>query len=155
MWEKKRREGCNMRKGDEEERTWEGGSDLKKKGLPGLLPVVQKFPVNHFYNTQDIPMEEKAIWLRPTFHLCLTFTSSAQFYHSECKVYLSADAMLPCYNSSRAGLIIISPRANMLPMNMETCSTAQTAQIFSFTGARTPPRTCVLYWKWFHFLHQP
>lgn len=53
-----------------------------------------KFPLNHFYSTQAILLKEEAVRLCPTFHLCLTFTSSTQFYHSECYVYFSSDVVV-------------------------------------------------------------
>lgn len=88
---------------------------MGEESLARLITSGSKFPVNHFYNTQAILLKEEAIRLRPTFHLRLTFMSSTQFYHSKFNVYLSADAILPCYHLNHAGLIIISPRANMLP----------------------------------------
>lgn len=111
---------------------------LEEERLARLITSGSKFPANHFYNTQAI-LKEEAIRLRPTFYLGLTFMSSTQFYHSECNVYLSADAILPCYNLNRTGLIIISPRANMLPTQtyIYTCSSAQISQMFAFMPAIT------------------
>lgn len=88
---------------------------MSEESLARLITSGSKFPVNRFYNIQAILLKEEAIRLRPTFHLRLTFMSSTQFYHSKFNVYLSADAILPCYHLNHAGLIIISPRANMLP----------------------------------------
>ena len=112
---------------------------LEEESLARLITSGSKFPANHFYNTQAILLKEKAIQLRPTFHLRLTFMSSTQFYHSEYNVYLSADAILPCYHLNHAGLIIISPRTNILPTKtyISTYSTAQILQISSFMPAMT------------------
>lgn len=122
---KKRCGSCNiMRKSEWEKEHWGKrrshrlggqGRGLEEESLVRLITSGSKFPLNHFYNTQAILLKEEAIWLRPTFHLCLTFMSSTQFYHSECNAYLSANAILPCYLLNCAGLIIIPPRANMLP----------------------------------------
>lgn len=110
---------------------------LEEQSRARLITSGSKLPVSEFYNTQAILLKDEAIRERPTFHLHLTFMSSAQFYHSECKVYLSADAILPCYSLNRAGLIIISLRAIMLPTYIYTCSTAQISQMFSFMHAKT------------------
>ena len=53
------------------------GVGAGKKSRVRLITHGSKFPVNHFYNTQAILLEEQAIQLRPTFHLRLTFMSSA------------------------------------------------------------------------------
>lgn len=121
-----------------------------EESLARLITSGSKFPVNRFYNTQAILLKEEAIRLRPTFHLRLTFMSSTQFYHSKFNVYLSADAILPCYRLNRAGLIIISPRANMLPTKRKK-PTSWSRKFFSVIPA-VACRTCVLYNKWLHFL---
>lgn len=92
-----------------------GGGGLEEESLVRLITSGSKFPVNHFYDTQAILLKEEAILPCPTFHLCLTFMSSTQFYHRKCNVYLSADAILPCYHLNRAGLIIISPEDQYVP----------------------------------------
>lgn len=112
-WEKKRGEEQSVRhkKGSQFVEGWRTGWGLKEESLVKLITSGSKFPVKRFYNTEAILLKEEAARPRPTFHLRLTFMSSTQFYHSEFNVYLSADAILPCYYLNRAVLIIISPRA--------------------------------------------
>lgn len=145
--------------------SWEKGNDrvnrerkagervMGEESLARLITSGSKFPVNRFYNTQAILLKEEAIRLRPTFHLRLTFMSSTQFYHSKFNVYLSADAIQPCYHLNHAGLIIISPRANTLPTKRKKL-TSWSRKFFSLFSAipAVACRTCVLYNKWLHFL---
>ena len=105
-----------------------------------------KIPTESFFQ-QAILLKDEAIRLRPTFHLRLTFLSSAQFYHSECNVYLLADAILPCYSLNLTVLIIMSPRANMLPTKpyISIYSTAYISQTSLFHARHNPNRTYALY----------
>lgn len=144
----------NQKRREKKERAWEGRGWLEEESLVRLITSGSKFPLNHFDNTQAILLKDEAIRLRPTFHLGLTFMSSAQFYNSECNVYLLADAILPCYRLNRTGLIIISPRANMLPTKTpypDLFPRKYLAKSFPFIPAITPKRTCALYNKLFHF----
>lgn len=133
--------GCNImrKRGGRRKSLRKRGWLEEEESRARLITSGSKFPVNHFYNTQAIRLKEEAIRLRPTFHLRLAFMSSTQFYHSEWNVCLSADAILPCYNLNRAGLIITSPRANMLPTKtyIYPRSTAQISQMFSLMPAIT------------------
>lgn len=133
----------------------ERGGWLEEESLARLITSGSKFPANHFYNTWAILLKEEAIRLRPTFHLRLTFMSSTQFYHSECNVYLSADAILPCYYLNSAGLIIISRRANMLPQ--KPTSSFYSAARFSFCFAAAVSHTELVFYRTNDciFLHEP
>lgn len=119
--------------------------DRLEENLARLITSGSKFPVKRFYNTQAILLKEEAIRLRPTFHLRLTFMSSTQFYHRECNAYLSADAILPCYHLNRAGLIIISPRANMLQhKNLQLAVTNVNLCVCVFSVLLFPRRTLLI-----------
>lgn len=79
----------------------------EEPGRKGRIPVRlitlgSEFPPSLFYDVRSTVLKETAIPSCPTFHLCLTFMSSTQFYHG--KGSISPHQMQSCYYLNRAGL---------------------------------------------------
>lgn len=131
----------------------------EKRALPGLLPMAQ-IPTEPFLQHTGYSLERGGNSAAPYFPL----RSDLYVFHTVLpeRVLTSTVPLIRCSSCNKAvclnrvGLLIISPRANMLAMkhlhrDLYLSKNLSAVLLYSCHDLH---RTCVLYNKWCYFLHE-